>query len=132
MRVPPSRRPDWNGIAIYASVQGVLFGALTIGYGAIARGAGEEFAGLLLMAAGILCGWYSWRRRPAQGRSPLRMPPLRFSRPPRRPLAMWLWVVAAWCALALSAITTNPALGAGSIIAVWACIFMVAVIEMRG
>jgi hypothetical protein len=43
---PPPRRPDWSGIAIYASVQGVFFGLLAIGYGAISRDAGEQFAGL--------------------------------------------------------------------------------------
>jgi hypothetical protein len=43
---PPPRRPDWSGIAVYASVQGVFFGLLAIGYGAISRDAGEQFAGL--------------------------------------------------------------------------------------
>ena len=41
-------------LAIYASVRGVLFGALAISYGAISHNAGEQFAGLLLLATGLL------------------------------------------------------------------------------
>ena len=131
MSARPPRRPDWNGIAVYASVQGVLFGLLAIGYGAISHDAGEQFAGLLLLATGLLCAWYSRRRRPKGASGPLRRPSFRLSRPPRRPLAMWLWVVAASCAVALSAIAPTPAIGLGSILAVWGCIFMCAIVEMR-
>ena len=131
MSARPPRRPDWNGIAIYASVQGVLFGALAIGYGAISHDAGELFAGLLLLGTGLLCGWYSRRRRSNGAPGPLRRPSFQLRRPPRRPLAMWLWVLAAWCAVGLSAIATTPAVEVGSILAVWGCIFAVAIVEMR-
>ena len=132
MSARPPRRPDWNGIAIYASVQGVLFGALAIGYGAISHNRGEQFGGLLLLATGLLCAWYSRRRRPQGAPGPLRRPSFRLGRPPRRPLAMWLWVVAAWCAVGLSAITTTPGIEVASILAVWGCIFAVAIVEIRG
>jgi hypothetical protein len=127
----PPRRPHWNGIAVYASVQGVVFGLLAIGYGAISHDAGEQFAGLFLLTTGLLCAWYSRRRRPKDTPGPLRRPSFRFRRPPRRPLAMWLWVVAAWCAVGLSAIATSPAVEVGSILAVWGCIFAVAIVEIR-
>lgn len=131
MSARPPRRTDWSGIAIYASVQGALFGALAIGYGAISHDAGEQFAGLLLLATGLLCVWYSRRRRPGGKAGPLRRPSFRLRRPPRRPLAVWLWVVAGWCAVGLSAIATTPAVEVGSILAVWGCIFAVAIVEMR-
>ena len=118
-------------LAIYASVRGVLFGALAISYGAISHNAGEQFAGLLLLATGLLAAWYSRRRRPKGAPGPLRRPSSRLRRPPRRPLAMWLWVVAGWCAVGLSAIATTPAVEVGSILAVWGCIFAVAIVEMR-
>jgi hypothetical protein len=44
---------------------------------------------------------------------------------------MWLWLVAAWCAVGLSAIATTPAVEVGSILAVWGCIFAAAIVEMR-
>lgn len=132
MSARPPGRPDWNGIAIYASVQGVLLGALAIGYGAIRHDAGEEFAGLLLLVTGVLCAWYSRRRRAEGAPGPLRRASLRACRPPRRPLAVCLWVVAAWCAVALSAIATTPAVEVISILAVWGCIFAVAIVEIRG
>jgi hypothetical protein len=128
---PPPRRPDWNGIAIYASVQCVLFGLLAIGYGAISHNGGEQFAGLLLLGTGLVWGWYSRRRRPKAAPGPLRRRSFRFRRPPRRPLAMWLWVVAGWCAVGLSAIATTPAVEVSSILAVCGCIFAVALVEMR-
>jgi hypothetical protein len=131
MSARPPRRPDWNGIAIYAAVQGVLFGALAVGYGAISHNAGEQLAGLLLLATGLLCAWYSRRRRPKDAPGPLRRPSLRLSRPPRRPLAVWLWVVAGWCAVALSAIATTPAVEVGSIVALFVCLFAGAIVEMR-
>lgn len=132
MSARPPRRPDWNGIAIYASVQGVLFGALAIGYGAISHDAGEQFAGLLLLATGLLCAWYSRRRRAKGSPGPLWRPSFRFSRPPRRPLAVWLWVVAGWFALGLSAIATTSAVEIGSILTLFFCLFAGAIVEMRG
>lgn len=112
----PPRRPDWNGIAIYASVQGVLFGALAIGYGAISHERGEQVGGLLLVVTGLVCAWYSRLRRAEGAPGPLRRPSFRLGRPRRRPLA----------------IATTPGIEAASILAVWGCIFAVAIVEMRG
>ncbi len=131
MSTPPPRRPDWNGIAIYAAVQGVLVGVLAIGYGAISHNAGEEFAGLLLLGTGLLCAWYSQHRRPKGMPGPLRRPSLRIGRPPRRPPAVGLWDVAGWCAVGLGAIATTPAMEVGSILALFVCLFAGAILEMR-
>ena len=93
---------------------------------------GEQFAGLLLLATGLLCAWCSRRRRPRGAPGPLRRPSFGLRRPARCPLAMWLWVVAGWCAVGLSAIATTPGIEVASILAVWGCIFAVAIVEMRG
>jgi len=43
-----------------------------------------------------------------------------------------LWLGGAgWCAVGLSAIATTPAVEVGAILAVWGCIFAVAIVEMR-
>jgi hypothetical protein len=102
-------------------------------YGVAMGHPADDVGGTLLLLAGAGCGSYTWRRRPpGHAWGVHAFSGLRLGRPPKRPAAVWLWVVAAWIALFLFATAASAEAHA-----IWggvacACAILVAIVEMRG